>query len=337
MSPTVCLAWSMPDLSPSPALRTGFLVVVALALVFSVLDGYRDGLGRKVFGIIALLGGIAAGYYGASFWGELVGNFVTYPPLVLRIIGGISGFMIFSIGFSLIGMLVFRPTRKVKDPELRRMVGIGGMVTGTLLGILSIMLLIVMIRVTGSFGASFIRSYGPTIAENSRSEQPTEVKPEATLALDALAWIARLNHSLTGLPGLKALDVFDPVPVETYRVADKSFRVLADPTAILVLADLPETRELLNDPAVQDLLQDPEILALAQKRDINGIISHPRVVALAQNEDLDALLERYNFEAALDATLAQRKANQQQPARRSEDPNAQPSEPIIIIEPIDNP
>ena len=97
-------------------------------------------------------------------------------------------------------MLVFRPTRKVKDPELKRMVGIGGAIAGVVLGIISVLLILVMVRVVGQFGGSFIRGYGPTLEAREEMEDAPEIPAQTQLALDTLAWITRLNASLETLP-----------------------------------------------------------------------------------------------------------------------------------------
>ena len=69
-------AWITPDLSPSPGMRIGFIALGLLFILLSALDGRREGLGRKSFGVIALIGGICVGYFGADFWGVLAGKFL---------------------------------------------------------------------------------------------------------------------------------------------------------------------------------------------------------------------------------------------------------------------
>ncbi|MDP0494624.1 MAG: CvpA family protein [Verrucomicrobiota bacterium JB024] len=337
-------AWMMPDLTASSGLRIGFLALCALFILLSALDGRREGLGRKSFGVIALIGGVLAGYFGADFWGALAGKFLPYPPPALKVVGGFGGFLIFSLGFSLIGMLVFRPTRKVKDPELKRMVGIGGAIAGLVLGALSVLLLLIMVRIAGHFGESFIRGYGPALEQNSQSEEAVDIPPQTELALDSLAWIVRLNRSLEGLPGEGAIAAIDPVPDKTYRVMDKTVRVLSDPVALERMANQPQTRQLLDEPVVQQMLQDEEIAALAREQDIHGLMSHPRVMALAQDPELAALLETYQLEAALDAALdgppsppvpASGASPSGTPSTAPGDQSARPQPPLIIIEPVE--
>lgn len=327
-------AWIMPDLTATPSLRIGFLALCALFILLSILDGRREGLGRKSFGVIALIGGICVGYFGADFWGALAGKFLPYPPAVLRLFGGIGGFLLFSVGFSLIGMFVFRPTRKVDDPELKRMVGTGGALAGFVLGVLSVLLMLVMIRVVGQFGESFIRGYGPVLEANSLREDSEDVPAEAQLALNSLGWIARLNASLEGLPGDGLIARIDPVPEKTYRVTDKVVRVLSNPVALDTLAQQPQTRRLLDDPLVQELIADEEITTLAEQRDLQGLMSHPKVVALAHDGQFSQLLEEYELEAELDKALnAPAQAPGSFPAPGQAGQNATPQ--VIIIEPVE--
>ncbi len=330
----VSLAWQMPDLSANPNLRIGFLALCALFIILSIWDGRREGLGRKSFGVIALIGGVCVGYFAADFWGMLAGQFLSYPPAVLRVIGGFGGFVLFSVVFSLIGMIVFRPTRKVEDPELKRMVGIGGAVAGLVLGLLSVLLILVMIRIVGHLGESFIRGYGPLLETRSQEEDSLEIPAETQLALDSLAWIVRLNSSLETLPGEGAIAKIDPVPDKTYRLTDKMIRVLSDPAALQRMTNQPETRRLLDDPQVKELLADEEIATLAEERDIHRLMSHPRILTLAQDPEVTALLEEYELEAALDQALNGPGSPPAQSGTATH-PEQNSPPPIIVIEPVE--
>lgn len=336
------LAQADPDLTGSKELRALFVAISAGFILFSALDGWREGLGRKLFGIIALTGGVCVGYFGASFWGGFAGRFLDYPPFALRLIGGFVGGVGFCIIFGIIGMLAFRPTRKIEDPQMKRIVGVGGAIAGTVLGFITVMLLMVILRVAGQFGYSFVAVYKPVMEANQQlpEEEQAELPPETDIAIDALTWIARMNNSLEGLPGEGVAAAIDPVPEKAYRVIDKILRVTTDPEALRRMAEQPETRQLLDEPVVQAMLQDEELAALARERDIDGLMRHPNMLALTRNEELIATLESYDLEGQLDKALEGQTEASTNPGTNptiiiDQQPDNADRQPFLIIEPIE--
>lgn len=301
-----------------------FMGIVFLLVVINAYRGWKAGLYRKLFSIFALAGAYAAAWFVGPIVGDLASEHISYPQTVLNLLGGAVVGTIVWLFLTIIGL--FTPKTEDSDSLSKmRVVGIGGAMAGTLLGLMYSLLLVIFVQLVGTLSESQLKmdeaingfEQTPATTAQANSDEQEEgpfletldtkdvTSTLQTLSKRGMQAFANMKHALEDNPLTPVFETIDPVPEKVYRIANKIKILASSPKALENFKNHPASQELLKHQAVIELTQDLEVMELARNRDINGILKHPRVIAVLDNEELKEFASEYDIEIVMDEALAQ--------------------------------
>ncbi len=273
------------------SLLLGYLIVAALVIGAQTLDGFFQGFARKAFGILAIILGIVAGWFGASLVGGFLEQWIPYPRVVLDPIGGAALGLLVYLAVNFLAYLLFPKASTLPDTGARIRSGIGGALLGALVGFFWMLLITAGIKAA----ANFAEPIGNTL-KDSRA-------PKAGAISGALDKLIALRDRIQELPTDRLVEAINPVSQDIYQTYEKAIRVAKSPEALEALKNDPQAQAFVQDPAFQDVTSDAEIVRLAKARDIDALLRNPKVKALLDAPRVRELLRRKNIDAALDRAL----------------------------------
>ncbi len=265
-------------------------------LAFSLYNGARTGLGRKLMQLVGLLLACAAAWMLNNLGGHLLAVFLPLPLLPLRVVSGAACFSFIYFLFAVASLVVFKKPKDLAPSKWRGISRAGGMLISSL-SMLSLLVLMasglrIATRVADfSVSTELIHEPGPF---------DPEVPPKQSGFIKVLSGI---DDALAPLPGNDLLVGLDPVPEGFYRSSSKLTLVLNTPAAREAWLRQPATRLIINDWEFQAVANDPEVRALAQEGDLVGLMRHPKVAVLEFDPTLREKWQRYDLEGALDLAL----------------------------------
>ncbi len=271
----------------------------ALLLLVHFWRGWRSGVMRQLFSLIAL----ALAFLAAMFGRELLVPFLRplgLPDRQLSIIGAVLAALVIYILVSVLSAVLFKNTSDQKLIVVRFGYGLFGGLIGLVKGLFVVWLLFVGIRLVG------------TIAEVRLALHATPSSPEAeTQVVDLrgapgpiVKSLAAMKEALEQGPIGAVMDRLDPVPTKFSRTLPKLVRVLSDRDAVARLQHAPGVEKLIEHPSFVALTNDPEIARAAQGHDYRALMQNPRLLEVINDEGLRAAFESIELEKALDFALA---------------------------------
>jgi hypothetical protein len=257
------------------------------------MQGWRQGLTRKVVALLSLAAAFVAAWHGGEYvLGMLPANEPSHPfarDLAGSAIAGIGTYVVLRL---LAVALLFRGERDIGLIDR-----LGGLVVG--LGIAGLWIL--------AWGLSV--RYVATVLETSiYSATPEDGSPKETIETQApeqnpvvrafLYWNQRSDETGVG----EKIEQADPIAPSFYENSRNLVLLSRSPTAMARLAANPKVGEFLNgDPSLKELAADKEIVTLIEKRIWIDLLRHPKVYSTLRDE---AFLQRLR-ESGLDRAMAE--------------------------------
>jgi hypothetical protein len=259
-------------------------VAASLALVaLMALRGWRLGIVRQAFSILALALAYAAGWFGGGFLIPVLRP-IGFPDRVLTAIGAAClGLVVFAALTAASGVL-FKRTAHQSVGVVRFGFGFSGAVLGAAFGVFLVLVSTVAIRLLGAVAAG---------------EMHLEGGPSSRLA----SRLAELKHSIEQGATGAVIEKLDPVPEKTYEVLSKAGRIVADPDSLDRFTATPGLRALQNHEKILALRDDPEIAQAVRAMDFLALLRHPKLVAAANDPEVLSLLSGVDLEKAFDTAL----------------------------------
>jgi hypothetical protein len=297
---------------PQDQLQMVFLAVAAAVVIYQMISGWRKGLVRQLFNLVALIGAYAAAYFGGRLAIPVLRP-MGYPDIVAgAAAGALIGILVF-VGVSSIGAILFKKTSQQSVGIIRFAYGLSGALVGVLFGLFFVWMAVVAVRVLGTVAETKADAAknipAPRVsrlnAEYSvTQEQPQRMPPETPNAL--IRGLVEMKHSLEWGKTGKVVDRVDPVPEGFYSVMHKLGQMAASPERVNRFLAYPGAKPLTEHPKILALRDDPEIFREIESRNFLALIKNERIVNAANDPDLNQLLRDFELEKALDYALQDR-------------------------------
>jgi uncharacterized membrane protein required for colicin V production len=270
-----------------------FYTIPASIALWQGMQGWRQGLTRKVVALLSLAAAFATAWFGGEYvLGMLPADEPSHPfarDLAGSAIAGIGTYVVLRL---LALALLFRG-----KSDIGLLDRLGGLVVG--LGIAGLWVL--------AWGLSV--RYVSTVLETSiYADMPEDGSPKETMEKHApeqnpivrafLYWNQRSRETGTD----EKIEQADPIASSFYENSRNLVLLSRSPTAMARLAADPKVSEFLDDdPSLVQLAADKEIVTLIEKRSWLDLLRHPKVYSTLRDE---AFLQRLR-ESGLDRAMAQ--------------------------------
>jgi len=270
-----------------------------MIVLISVLEGARQGIGRKLTGIGGLLIAIIVVFSVGQGPAKLLQNWIPYPLVVLQYLGAaLAGWIAFAL-VSVCGLFFCKKTNKLEDEVRSRNVRWGAVLGGGI-GLFLIALCTLAIGMSGTLANIVLANTVPGSMPDDAAANSAKQQSEARALL---AHIDRLNSAIMDIPGYHLINWFDPVPAKAYRIFDKLLQVSNAPEATQHFVEQPRISEILRDPLFANIREDEDIKQLLQRRDLHALLSNRKIRTVLDDPALMPTISGLELENALDAAL----------------------------------
>jgi hypothetical protein len=277
----------MPD--ASPFWQNAFLVGVFVIFGWCVWNGWRLGIVRVLWSILAMSAASVAAIVVMLFVGGIALKMVpTFSAMIATAAGALVALIIYLVG-SFIGGLLFKRTAQQPTATLRLVFGFSGAAMGVVFGVCAFWAVLLFVRGLGGF------CEGTVVGKNGVYALPM---PEP-----AARALVKLKNSIEAGDTGKILDAIDVMPPEFYRIMDKFGRLIADPEAMRRFITYPGVDEVIADTHFLELAHDPEVQDIVRSQNGGALIHHPKLVEAVKDPGLLAKLQKIDIEKALDYAL----------------------------------
>jgi uncharacterized membrane protein required for colicin V production len=270
-----------------------FYTIPAMIALWQGVQGWRQGLTRKVAALLSLAAAFAAAWFGGEYvLGMLPANEPSHPfarDLAGAAIAGLGTYVVLRL---LAVALLFRG-----ENEIGLIDRLGGLVVG--LGIAGLWILAWGLSVRYVATVLETAIYSATPEDTSPKETIEKHAPEQNPVVRAfLYWNQRSSETGVG----EKIERADPISPSFYENSRNLVLLSRSPTAMARLAADPKVGEFLNgDPSLKELAADKEIVTLIEKRSWLDLLRHPKVYSTLRD---DAFLQRLR-DSGLDRAIAQ--------------------------------
>lgn len=266
-----------------------------IVLIFAV-RGWRLGIVRQVFDLLAIVASIVAGY----LLGGMAALFLKpleFPDPVLHFFGsvvcGVGAYLLIKVGAA----IVFKKTSQQSIRLVRYIFGSSGAVLGAVLGGVVLIVLAIGIRLAGSMaeGNKALPKEGASSRGSGR-----EAEPQLPLPPQWIIATVRLKEVLENGGTGALLKQLDPIPGTFYGILGKAGSVLSNPQATDRFLSFPSIKPLAESPKIAALRNDPNLVHAVQAGDYVALLRNPRVIDVINDPELASLLKHLEFGKALD-------------------------------------
>jgi hypothetical protein len=262
----------------------GFCVLI---LLYHVANGWSDGLGRKLFSLLAIAGAILGGYFlGWMPVPFLETRFPLHPTLINGIGSSLMGFVCY-LSIKIAGLIF---TKRTKDHEglSKTLSGIGGGLLGLGVGVVWLYLILTGLRFVNNLVNSDI---SPTAVSNEDRGFIGEILND-------------VEEVVEEGPLKKIYSTVDPITPDIYRMTAKSAHILRNSEAKDSFINSPEVQSLIRDPLFTKYANDSEIRPLLENKEFKKIVTHPKTADLIKDPSFTKLIKEYDLENAMDRAIA---------------------------------
>jgi uncharacterized membrane protein required for colicin V production len=284
--------------------QAGFLICATLFVAFTAWHGWRLGIVRQIMSILALAAAYIIGYFGGSKLGPLLHRFIDLPERALAVMGAVGmGFVIYCC-ITLLGVIAFTKTAQQKAGLVRLGYGISGSAFGALYGLFLVWIVVLAIRLLGSVAETQLAvAYNPPPAVAGTSSATPTPTPQPTPPGAVIRTLAHMKESLEVGPTGAVVQQVDPIPGTLYGILRKLGVMVSDDKSVDRFLSYPGVKPLLAHPKIAALQNDPEITRDVVNRNFFSLIRNPHIIAAANDAEIAQLMQKFEFEKALDYAL----------------------------------
>lgn len=274
----------------SPFWQNAFLVAVLVAFGWCVWNGWRLGIVRALWSILAMsVAGVAGVFVGTLVGGVALAVIPSFSAMVGVAAGALTALFAY-LACSFVGGLLFKRTSQQPTATLRLGFGLGGAALGAVSGLFLFWAALLFVRGLGGL------CEGTVAGQDDFYALPIPEPAARTLV--------RLKKSVEAGDTGRVLDSLDVMPEEFYRVIGKFGRLAADPEAVQRFADEPEIAQVLADTRFADLIRDPEVQEIVRSRHSEALLGNSKMLQAMKDPGLLAKLQKIDIEKALDRALS---------------------------------
>jgi hypothetical protein len=282
----------IPD--ASPFWQNAFLVGVFVIFGWGVWNGWRLGIVRALWSLLAMSAAGAAAVVAMMLVGGITLKVApTFGAMVGTAAAALVALVIY-FAVSFLGGLLFKRTAQQPTSALRLVYGLGGALLGAVFGVCVLWGVLLFVRGLGGFCEG-------TVASTDGIYTLPMPEPAARA-------LVKLKKSIEAGGTGKILKSIDVMPAEFYEVLDKLGKLIADPEAMRRFITYPGVNDVLVDAHFLGLVQDPEVQEIARSQDGASLIKHPKMLEAVKDPGLLAKLQKIDINKALDYALTPPKA-----------------------------
>jgi hypothetical protein len=274
-----------------------------LIVLWQAWAGWRSGLFRQLAAVVGLIAGWVIGLtqgpaFFAHFWrGSRLPSFLLVP-----LASAFLGLLVYGVAV-LAGRLLFKRACDHSIGPTRLILGAGGAVVGTGLGLFAVWVLLVVVRLAGSVAQISVAGPNAAAPRSLRADTDGPDAAAAQLAQATAPALVRIQHSVeSGVVGA-IMRFTDPFPKGTYADVNKAALIATDTALQQRLFNTPSMHAIAADPKVVALRQDPAVMDELQRHDYLALAANPRFMAVMHDPRLSRQLEKVDITRALNETV----------------------------------
>jgi hypothetical protein len=259
-----------------------FLAGAAAFVLYRMFRGWQLGIVRVVAKILAVVAAYICAWIGGP---KLVPGLrsLSFPDPVLMALGGaLIGVLVFTV-ISLASAVLFKKTADQSVGVVRFGYGATGAMAGMFVGIFLVWVGVLGVKVLGTLAAPGVTASG--------------AQREAGAVVRGLT---QMKLSLEDGPAGAVMEQIDPIPGTVYSTIGKIGLMSSSQESAKRFVEFPGVAPLFEHPKMLALRDDPEIAREALARNYLALMRNPRVVAAANDPEIVALLQKLEFQKALD-------------------------------------
>lgn len=270
---------------------TVFYAAAGLFVLFKAWHGWRLGVVRQGWGILAAAVAWVVAFFGSEFIGGILAS-LGVPDFFTGVAGGLAVAALLYVVILLVGAVLFKKTADQSVTLVRLAFGAGGACLGMLVALVLVWAALVGLRVAGGVAEAdlFLASHVP---ERSKEAPPA-------------GWVqalAGLKRSVEEGPAGALVERLDPMPLSFEAVLRKLPKIAVKEGAMARFAAYPEFKAFLEQPKVAALARDPQISECVARRDFLALLRTPAVLAVLTDPEIGRQFEELPWQKALDHAL----------------------------------
>jgi hypothetical protein len=256
--------------------------------------------------VIAIIVAYSCAFFGARATVPIMRSFFKLPDPVLAVLGGAILATILFAAINLTGAFLFKKTAQQQSRFVRWIWGSTGAFLGILLGLFTIWLIFVGIRMVGSVAEARLRTLNAPVSAAGQPNGAAQIQTESAASPSPnplMAMLANMKISLEGGRVGEAVRTIDPLPPSLYRVLEKAGQVASDARSAEKFLSYPGAREISDHPKVVALRNDARVMELIASGHIFELMKNPRMIEAMNDPALQARVKKFDLERALDYAL----------------------------------
>ncbi|MHA3775278.1 CvpA family protein [Verrucomicrobiota bacterium sgz303538] len=269
----------------------------ALLVALQALRGWHLGVVRQIVQLLAIAGSYASAWIASPHLVPVLQP-LGYPNFILRAAGGACVGLFVYLVVSVLGAILFKKTSDQNVGVVRMGYGLAGAGVGMLFGFVVVWAVSVGIRFLGTLAEAEIQS--------SRNRASNSEARASAAKGDTRGWVrglAGMKHSLEQGPAGGVVQQLDPIPGTLYTAMQKIALMIANEQSVSRFMSYPGVKPLAEHPKIRALQSDPQVAREATAQDFMALLKNPKIVAAANDPDVLSLIQKVEFEKALDYAL----------------------------------
>ena len=277
-----------------------FFAAAALIVAVKAWHGWRLGVVRQAFGLVAL----ASAYLCAIFGGRVLAPvffLLGVPSGLSGIAGGATLGLIVYVSFSMLAAIIFKKTSQQSVGVVRFGYGVAGAMIGGLMGLFVVWIAVLGIRLFGTVAKTQIEAAKRPVSSVRGKATPKPIpRPPGSFVRS----LARIKDSLEQGAAGAMVEQVDPIPGTLYALLTKVGQMISNEQSIDRFLSYPGVRMLTQHPKIAALQSDPDIAKNLIAQNYFALVRNERIIRAANDREIGELMATFEFEKALDYALA---------------------------------
>ena len=281
--------------------QTLFLAGAAAFVLYQMIRGWQLGVVRVVAKILAVVAAYVCAWIGGPKIAPILRPLSMPDPVLVALGGALIGILVFVI-LSLASAVLFKKTSDQSVGLVRFGYGATGALAGMCVGVFLVWLGMLGIKLLGTLAAPGATAHARTeVVQVSDRGIPVPAPQEPGAVVRGLA---QMKRSLEQGPAGAVMEQIDPIPGTVYTTIGKVGQMTASQESAKRFAEYPGVAPLMTHPKMLALRDDPEIARAALSNNFLALMRNPRVVSLANDPEIIGLLQKLEFQKALDYAVS---------------------------------
>lgn len=295
------LIYEMVESSPQHW-QTVLFCAAGVLILWQTFRGWRLGGVRMVASVLAIIGAYVSAWIAGPQVGPLLRPLSLPDPILAMIGGGIIGLCVFLV-ISGVSALLFKKTSDHSIAFVRFGFGVSGAAVGLVFGLVLVWAATVGVRLAGTVAEKSLEARQttyPVATAQADGQAASNSGSEATMFVRGMA---QMKQALEQGPAGPVMQQMDPVPGSLYQVLGKVGAMAGSDHTLQRFMTFPGVKPLAEHPKMLALRDDPQVARDVLAGNYLDLLKNPRVLQVANDAEIMGLLQKLEFEKALDYAL----------------------------------